>query len=242
MGSVLGALAFAAYCIGILWLNIQRLLLAVAGLLLTKYELTFTQRLYSWRWSPKTRRELLTSFTTAEGAHADLLPRLGVRRPASSALGPDERKKTMCALERDLQWFHSVVPDQAPALADRFYRRRGEARFAAALAVPLASGAVALGAAIWPGWGGVLLGSAAALVGGFSMGVASATMTTKAWECALDAIHLGFLEAPTLIAYGLEQWGPADPETPTREAGDVPPRPDQDAPEVAPVVPPPRER
>ncbi|MFG3343407.1 hypothetical protein [Glycomyces sp. NPDC048151] len=217
-GAVLGALVFAAYCIGIVWTNLQYNVIAIGGVLLRRHTPQLAHRLATSRIIPNWRRRTLRSFTTADGYHAQLLGKLGMQRPDHTPSDPDTRRAVLRALEQDLEWVNTVVPDQAPALADQYARAQVESRFAAALAIPLPVCAVTFMVAVMPGWSGVLWGAVISAVGAYGLWWAAQSMRVHAVRIMLEAFHIGILHAPALTTLGLELWGPV--EDPQQTVGD----------------------
>jgi len=209
-GAILGGLLFAAYCIGMVWTSFQYDVIRNGGILLRRHVPRLAYRLTMVKLIPGSRSRILRSFTHQEGFHADLLELIGVKRPDQEPNDAAACTDIMAALADDLEWFLSVVPDRAPALANRYARVYGETRFAAALVVPLPVCAFVFLIAAVPGRPGVLWGLGVCVVGMYSLAWAAALTRVIAFRIMLQAVRLGVLELPALTAEGLRHWGPAD--------------------------------
>lgn len=207
-GVTLGVLAFAAYAVGELWVNTQWEVVALASRAMRRYAPGLGDRAAGMRWWPNSDRQVVTSILSPHGALPDFLPHLGAHQVEPSSVSKSQVDGVLTALDHDLWRCSLVLPQSAPALAEEVDRWRMQARFAKAMAIPLGAGAIALGTAIWPGWGGAAAGVGVALVGVYVLAHVTAEFTAEANILLLAAIDLGYAEAPSVTAYCLKQWGP----------------------------------
>jgi hypothetical protein len=207
-GVVLGVLAFASYALGEVWVNLQTEVLGSTRKAAWRLAPRATARLTQSRWWPNASRHVIAAFLGPDGLLPDFLPNLGVRRVAFGSLTRAQMFNLTAAIDQDLWRCSLTLPEAAPTLADSADRHLTEARFARAMAFPLAVGAVALSTAIWPEsagvWAGILVGAA----GACAMWLVAVELQASADIILLAAIDLGFSQAPAITAYGLDQWGP----------------------------------